>query len=146
MSDGTFYGYIFLLALSGIILSVLAVGGFGQSVLARVLDAIFGVIFLGYAFYLLFFFDGGEVRILFYAFVVPIFAIVQVVKARKARSEQASAAAFPPHTPGPQAPGYPAPGYPAQGYPAPGQQAPGQPYGQPAGHGQADAPQAPPHQ
>ena len=118
MSDGTFYGYIFLLALSGIILSVLAVGGFGQSVLARVLDGIFGVIFLGYAFYLLFIFDGGEVRILFYAFVVPIFAIVQVVKARKARREQTSAAAFAPHAPVQQAP-----------------------------YGQADStPQAPPHQ
>ena len=142
MSDGTFYGYIFLLALSGIILSVLAVGGFGQSVLARVLDGIFGVIFLGYAFYLLFIFDGGEVRILFYAFVVPIFAIVQVVKARKTRNEQTPAAAFPPHAPAQQGPyGQPAQGQPAQGQPAQGQPAPGQAYGQ------ADStPPAPPHQ
>ena len=44
--------------------------------------------FLGYAVYLLFFFEGGEVRIFFYAFIVPIFAVIQIFKARKARREE----------------------------------------------------------
>jgi hypothetical protein len=89
MSDGTFYGYILLLVVSGITLSVLAARGFGQSTGARVLDAVFSVGFLGYAFYLLFVFDGGQVRILFYAFVVPIAAVVKVIKDWKAQQEAA---------------------------------------------------------
>lgn len=89
MSDGTFLAYIALLVGSGILLAVLGIGGFGQSKIARALDGVFAAAFLGYAVYLLFFFEGGEVRILFYAFLVPIFAVVQIFKARKARREQA---------------------------------------------------------
>jgi hypothetical protein len=87
MSDGTFYGYILLLVISGIALSVLAARGFGQSTGARVLDGLFSVGFLGYAFYLSFVFDGGQVRILFYAFIVPIVASVKAFKGWKAQQE-----------------------------------------------------------
>jgi predicted membrane protein len=93
MSDGSFLGYIALLAGSGILLAVLGIAGFGQSTLARVLDGIAALLFLGYAFYLFFIFEGGEVRIFFYAFIVPVIAVVQIFKARKARREEAAAAA-----------------------------------------------------
>jgi hypothetical protein len=85
MSDGAFYGYILLLFVSGILLSVLAARGFGQSVAARVVDGLFSAGFVGYAFYLLFVFGGGQVRILFYAFIVPVLAVVKVIKAWQAQ-------------------------------------------------------------
>ena len=87
MSDGTFLGYIALLFVSGVLLAVLGIGGFGQSRLARVVDGVFAAAFLIYGAYLLLFFDGGSVFISYYAFIVPILAVVQVVKARKNRSE-----------------------------------------------------------
>lgn len=93
MSDGTFLAYIALLLASAVLLAVLGIVGFGQSKLARVLDGVFAAGFLAYAVYLLFFFEGGEVRILFYAFLVPILAVIQIFKARKARREQARATA-----------------------------------------------------
>ena len=40
MSDGTFYGCILLLVVSGITLTVLAARGFGQSSVLRVLDGL----------------------------------------------------------------------------------------------------------
>jgi hypothetical protein len=92
MSDGAFLGYTLLLAVSGILLLALGIGGFGQSVGARIVDGLFGVGFLGYACYLFFVFDGGEVMILFYAFIVPIVAVIQAVKARRARRAAAAAA------------------------------------------------------
>ena len=93
MSDGTFLAYIALLLASAVLLAVLAIVGFGQSKLARVLDGVFAAGFLAYAVYLLFFFEGGEVRILFYAFLVPILAVVQIFRARKARRERVQATA-----------------------------------------------------
>jgi hypothetical protein len=87
MSDGTFYGYIVLLLVSGITLAVLAARGFGQSPGLRVLDGLFALGFLGYALYLLFVFDGGQVRLLFYAFIVPIIAVSKVVRQRRAVRE-----------------------------------------------------------
>jgi hypothetical protein len=134
MSDGTFLAYILLLIVSGGLLLALAIGGFGQSTVARVFDALFGVGFLGYAVYLLFFFQGTEVRILFYAFIVPVFAIVQMVKARKAKREEQAA---------PQGlfPGQPAAfGQPGQ----PGQVLTGQPVGDPNAQPGAVTPPAPP--
>ena len=41
MSEGEFHAYVGLLAVSAVILSVLAVRGFGQSTGARVLDGLF---------------------------------------------------------------------------------------------------------
>jgi len=94
VSDGTFLAYIALLAVSGILLAVLGIGGFGQSKGARVIDGLFALVFLGYAFYLLFVFEGGTVRIMFYAFIVPILAVVQVFKARKAKREAEAAPVY----------------------------------------------------
>jgi hypothetical protein len=144
LSDGAFYGYIALLFASAVLLSVLAIRGFGQTTAARVIDGIAAVAFLGYGGYLLLFFGGGQVRIFFYAFIVPIFAVVKMVKERKARREAASQPVYPgqfgPQIPygvpvqAPAVPGAPASGVPAQtppagyqaGYPAaPGYAAPG---------------------
>ena len=94
MSDSTFYGYIALLFVSGVLLTVFAAGGFGLSKGSRIVDGLFAAAFLIYSAYLLLFFDGGRVVISFYAFVVPVIAVVQLFKVRKARSE--AAAVMPP--------------------------------------------------
>ena len=132
MSDGTFLAYTALLAISGVMLLVLAAGGFGQSAGARVLDALFGAGFLAYGIYLFFFFEGGTVQIFFYAFVVPVLAVVHAVKARKAQRRQ-QAHFYVPSTQYGAAQPYPyagiQPGAPGFGQPYP---QPGQPFGYPA--------------
>jgi hypothetical protein len=91
MNDTTFYGYTALLGLSGVILLVLAVVGFGAGVGSRLLSALFGLGFFGYAIYLAFFFEGTSVTIFFYAFIVPILLIINVFKSRKAAREAETA-------------------------------------------------------
>jgi hypothetical protein len=138
LSDGAFFGYIALLLASAVLLSVLAIRGFGQSKGARVLDGVFAAAFLGYGGYLLLFFQGGEVRIFFYAFIVPIFAVVRMMKERKARRAAAPQPVYPGQV-GPQIPyGAPvqAPAVPGQppaqgGYPAPAEGAYPAPAAQP---------------
>jgi len=120
VSDGTFLAYVALLGVSGVLLLVLAIGGFGQKAGIRVIDGMFGLGFLAYSVYLFFFFEGGTVRIFFYAFVVPVLAVVHAVKARRAERELQTA----PHYPYGQQ--LNATGYPLQ--PA----GPGQPFGYPA--------------
>lgn len=144
MSDGAFYGYIALLFASAILLSVVAIRGFGQSTSTRVIDGLFAAGFLAYSIYLLLFFDGGDVRIFIYVFLAPIFAIAQIVKGSKAKREldEAAAAGRPlPGQPGafvhpltgqpgsypPQPSAY---GQPGTG-PNPGQPGAGPAYGQP---------------
>ncbi|MCU7727795.1 hypothetical protein ODJ79_29110 [Actinoplanes sp. KI2] len=83
MSDGEFHAYVALLVVSGLVLSVLAVRGFGQSMGARVVDGLFSIGFLGYAAYLVVG-DPATVRIFSYAFAVPIWAVVHVRRAHKA--------------------------------------------------------------
>ncbi|MFG1606855.1 hypothetical protein [Actinoplanes sp. NPDC049265] len=101
MSDGTFFAYIALLVVSGAILAVLGLGGFGQSKGARIIDGVFAAAFVAYAGYLLFAFDGGTVIISYYAFIVPILAIVQMFKARKAKRQMAAETAVPAEQPAP---------------------------------------------
>ena len=158
MSSDTFGDiYIAFLFLSGILLLVLGIGGFGQKTSARVIDTLFGFAFLGYGYYLAFIFEGGSYRIFFYAFVVPIFAVIQLLKARKERQEQAAAlnaGQYPGQFPGQPPVGFPgvppqgqqfqAPPQPFQGQPAPGQPAPGQPAPGQSAPSQALPPQAPP--
>jgi hypothetical protein len=136
MSDGTFYGYILLLIVSGITLSVLAARGFGQSIAFRALDGLFSVGFLGYACYLLFVFDGGQVTVLFYAFIVPVLAVVKVVRSRR---EQLTLQALGRHgapVPAPSVAGQPvvASGDPEDSFGPPSQygSVPTSPYAQPA--------------
>lgn len=82
MSDGEFHAYIALLAFSGLLLSVIAIRGFGMSMPARVMDGIASVGFLGYAVYLVVA-DPAEFWIFYYAFAVPIWAVIHVRRARK---------------------------------------------------------------
>lgn len=137
MSDGAFLGYIALLFASAVLLSVLAIRGFGQSTGARVIDGIFAAGFLVYAVYLLLFFEGGTVHILFYAFLVPVLAVVKMVKGRNAGR---TGGGFPPAGYAPQTgyaqPGSPAPGYPPQGYAEAAQ------FGSPVRPGQSGLPAA----
>jgi hypothetical protein len=113
MSDGAFHAYIGLLVLSSLILTVLAVRGFGQSTGARVLDGLFGAGFLGYAAYLLIG-DPETVRVFFYAFAAPVVALVHAVRSAGEAKARRGAAGF---TPAPYAP-QPA-AVPAQPFPAP---------------------------
>ncbi len=84
VSDSTFLIYVGALTLSGIILFVVSALPIGTPILNRVINVVVGVAMLGYAFYLLFLFEGGEFRMFLYAFLAPIFAIVSTVKAAKA--------------------------------------------------------------
>jgi hypothetical protein len=100
MSDTQFYLYAGLLTISGILLLTLAITGFGQSVGIRVVNALLGLGFTGYGVYLLTIFDGVEVRIFFYAFIVPIAMVVYAVK--NYRAGKAEDLAPPPGPPAPQ--------------------------------------------
>jgi hypothetical protein len=88
VSDSTFYTYVIALAVSGVIQLVIAAVGFGSGRGIRILSGLFGLGFLGYAFYLAFIFDSGEFRMFYYAFIAPILFIVQIVRARSARSRE----------------------------------------------------------
>jgi len=64
-----------------------AIGGFGgTSVGMRLLNGLFALGFLGYAVYLFFFFEGGEFRMFWYAFVLPLILIIQAIRNRKANA------------------------------------------------------------
>ncbi|MEC3916471.1 hypothetical protein [Nocardia sp. CDC160] len=77
-----FNWYVGLLALSGVIMLALAAVRQGQSELSRVLNAVFGVGFIGYAFYLAFLFDGGSYFIFFQAFILPVMMVVNYFRNR----------------------------------------------------------------
>ena len=88
--DGVFLAYIAALVVSGLIMVVLAATGFGASgTLVRILNGLFGVGFLGYAVYLLFFFPGGDFPVFFYAFILPVVMVIQAFKTRAAKPEVA---------------------------------------------------------
>jgi hypothetical protein len=91
MSDSQFLGYTVLLGISGLLMLGLAIAGLGASTGSRALSGLFGLGFLGYAIYLAFFFNGGTVKVFFYAFAVPIIVIVNLIKSRKAAKEAAAA-------------------------------------------------------
>jgi hypothetical protein len=85
MSETHFNLYVAALAISGFLLVGMALSGFGGiRTAARVINGLFGVGFLGYAFYLFFIFDGGVVHEFYYAFLVPVIVIYRAFKARSA--------------------------------------------------------------
>jgi hypothetical protein len=88
--------YVVLLLISGILLLVMAGLGLGATNAARAINGIIGAAMLGYAIYLLFFFTNGTVRIFFYVFVVPIYAIVNFVRNRKVEQPAARTGPTPP--------------------------------------------------
>lgn len=91
MNNTTFLTYTALLAISGVIMVVLAIVGFGASTGSRILSGILGVGFFGYAVYLTFISDDDTVIVFYYAFIAPILLIVNVFKSRKAAKEGLSA-------------------------------------------------------
>ncbi|MFE5284284.1 hypothetical protein ACFRAQ_04830 [Nocardia sp. NPDC056611] len=77
-----FNWYVGLLALSGVIMLALASVRDGQSNTARTIDAVFGAVYLGYAFYLAFLFDGDSYLIFFQAFILPVVMVVNFFRNR----------------------------------------------------------------
>jgi hypothetical protein len=110
VSDTEFNLYLIALFVSGIILAVLAISGFGASSAGeRALNGLFAAGFLGYAFYLLFIFDGGRFTEFYYAFAVPVILLIKAVqgwRARKAQEAESARtqAATPSATPAPEQP------------------------------------------
>jgi hypothetical protein len=97
-TDPGFFLYVGSLALSAVLLLVLAATGLGNAGTgARVVNALIGLAAGGYAGYLFFviYLDGGEFRVFLYAFVLPIFAIYQIFKGLKERNAAAEAAMNP---------------------------------------------------
>jgi DMSO/TMAO reductase YedYZ heme-binding membrane subunit len=86
-TDTQFLLYVGALVVSGIIMVVLALTGFGSAgTLDRVLNGLFGAGFIGYGVYL--FVDQPDTfRIFFYAFIVPVIMIVRAFKARSAKAD-----------------------------------------------------------
>ena len=88
-AEPLFSTYVLLLLFSGIVMIVMASPTVKRSTMGlRALNALFGVAFLGYGFYLAFLFQGGSYFILFKAFILPVLLIVQTIKGARARSEQ----------------------------------------------------------
>jgi hypothetical protein len=87
-----FLFYVGVLPLSGVLMLVLAGIGFGAGGGARVLNGVIGLAALAYAIYLILtvFINGGSYQIFFYAFIIPVIAIVQMVKGFKARGAQSA--------------------------------------------------------
>jgi hypothetical protein len=123
MSEGEFHAYVGLLVVSALVLSVLAVRGFGQSTGARIGDGIFAVIFFGYALYLIIV-SPDTVHIFLYAFAAPVVAVSYAWRSRGQGNATRQTAGIPPGpyaaTPGPAAShGFPPQGFPPQGFPPP---------------------------
>jgi hypothetical protein len=84
--DPMFSWYVVLLAVSGVVLLVLAaVSGSGQATGMRVFNALVGAAFLGYGFYLAFLFEGETYIIFFKAFFVPVLLIANFFQSSAAR-------------------------------------------------------------
>src|SRR5690349_14449214 len=120
MSDSTFLAYVGALAFSGLLLLIVAALP-GQSVGARLVSVASAVAMLGYVFYLFLIFDGGEVRIFFCVFIVPVLVVINAIKAVAARrkAKQEAAAAVPQQAAfggGAAAQGYQTQGFQGQGF------------------------------
>ncbi|MFC1416664.1 hypothetical protein [Streptacidiphilus cavernicola] len=107
-----FSWYVVLLAVSGVVLVGLSLVPTGRTGM-RIFNALVGIAFLGYGFYLGFVFDGGTYIIFFKAFIVPVLLIANTVKSyaarRSSRAEAAALRAPQVPYPYPQHPQYPRP-------------------------------------
>jgi len=79
VSPGAFHAYVAMLALSGVVILVVAFLPLGQQRVARLIGAVLGVAFLGYAYYLQFVFDGGTFELFYYVFALPFIYTWRVV-------------------------------------------------------------------
>jgi TM2 domain-containing membrane protein YozV len=88
-----FSAYVVLLMLSGVAMIIMASPTVKHSTMGvRALNALFGVGFLGYGFYLAFIFSGGGYIIFFKAFILPALMIFRTIRgARAAQSQEVRA-------------------------------------------------------
>lgn len=84
-------------ALSALVLTALAVRGFGQAAIARILDGLFALGFLGYAGYL--FQTRPDGVLVYYVFLVPVLAVLAMWPAHRRASARRFAAGFTHHPP-----------------------------------------------
>jgi len=77
--------YVVLLAVSGIAMLAMGLLGRGRSNVSRSINFIFGAVYLGYAIYLEFFFDGGSYLIFFQAFALPVIMVITFFRDRTPR-------------------------------------------------------------
>jgi hypothetical protein len=83
LTEGQFTAYAVALAVTGLAMLILAATGLGQgSIGERVINALIGLGFIGYGTYLLFIFEGGSYRFLWYVFILPVLLIVQALRKR----------------------------------------------------------------
>jgi hypothetical protein len=84
-ADPGFSAYVVLLMVSGIAMLVLASPTVKRSTTGlRALNALFGLGFLGYGFYLAFIFHGGGYLIFFKAFILPVVLILRTIQSARA--------------------------------------------------------------
>lgn len=91
-TDPGFSFYVVLLAASGAVMFVMAALR-GSSRGMRIANTLFGLGFMGYAFYLAFIFDGGTYFIFFKVFIVPVLLVVNTIRSISARRQAAAAQA-----------------------------------------------------
>jgi len=90
VSESTFMTYVIALGVSGALLLLIALIGFGSTVASRVVSAVVGLAFAGYAIYLQWIMaDDATFNIYYYAFIVPVLVIIQVFRSRKQKKEEA---------------------------------------------------------
>lgn len=77
-----FAWYVVLLALSGVLMLILAAIGNRMKGSERLINAVAGSGFIGYAVYLAFISDSDSYTIFFYAFILPVLLIVNFVKSQ----------------------------------------------------------------
>jgi len=87
MSDGAFVTYLIALTISGVLLLVMAIGGFfNETRGTRIISGVVGVVFLGYAVYLAFVFTAGAVWMPLYVFIVPALLMGNIIRRRRERA------------------------------------------------------------
>jgi len=93
MSDAQFNAYAAALLVGGLfmIAAVLPWGKLEKS--TKVASALIGAAMAGYGGYLLFIFESGDVRVFWYALIVPVLVLVQVVKGWRNKDAQPAAEA-----------------------------------------------------
>jgi predicted lipid-binding transport protein (Tim44 family) len=108
-ADPTFSTYVVLLMVSGIAMIVMASPTVKHSTMGvRALNALFGVGFLGYGFYLAFLFQGGGYFMFLKAFILPVLMIFRTIRSARASRAQEVRAGSPAPAPGQPAPALPA--------------------------------------
>ena len=128
--QASFSSYVVLLLVTGVAMIILAALPLsGATVSARVISGVAGAALFGYGAYLGFIFTGGEYRIFYQVFLLPLFLIASYFRSRTARRQARTAPQYP-AAQVPQQGQYPAAQvppaqYPAAQYPAP--QAPAAP-------------------